>query len=379
MAALTTENLKAPMQAAVSTALLAATHSVNIIPFKPVIADKFEQTVAWKKWLSQFDRLIAPFAGKTDQQKADILLIAVGDEAAEIYDRSTAVTTEANVYANTRKRLENAFCVPDAQGEARVRFYAVRPKPGERTLQLIDRFRKEARLTNFANTDQEIMRLLMSMVTDNKWQERRFSQNWTHESLAAAELYARQLEQNALLKKQLTKQYGHGSDNSSQNVNRIRGSRRRNFQNTHKNQNACSKCGRSHAMGQCPAFNHECFRCHQKHHFKAQCHLNSAQRGRGQSRGRFNFYKRGSNHHNSNFSGNSYQNRGRSSYRGRFRGQNRGRGRGRVNQVQQQNQQESYPPALTYEQQSQYEPHQNHHHENKYDSFVSAVKNIRLD
>ena len=93
MAQLTTDNLKAPMQAAVSSAILASTHSVDIRPFKPIEADKFEQTVAWKKWLSQFDRLIATLNDKTDQQKADILLIAIGDEAAEIYDRQIEVTT----------------------------------------------------------------------------------------------------------------------------------------------------------------------------------------------------------------------------------------------------------------------------------------------
>ena len=375
MAGLTTDNIKDPMAAAVSTALLAATHSVNIKPFKPIGTDKFEQTVSWKRWIGHFDKLIAPLTGKTDDEKAAMLLIAIGEEAEEIYDRQTEVTTEGNSYKNARKRLENAFCVPNAEGEARVRFFAIRPKPGERTLQLIDRFRQEARLANFTNTDHEIMRLLMSMVTDNKWQERRFSQNWTHEHLADAELYARQLEQNALLKKQLAKQYGSGGSESSK-IQRIQKGRRNvQSQNANKNQNACSKCGRSHAMGQCPAFNHECFRCHQKHHFKAQCPQNSSHRGRSQYRGRFNHFNKRGNYSsgNSNFSGNSYRGGGRSNYRGRFRGRGRGRG-GRVNKV---NEQESYP-AQNYDQQPQSQ--RNHHHqENQYDSFVSAVKNIRLD
>ena len=61
MAGLTTDNIKDPMAAAVSTALLAATHSVNIKPFKPIGTDKFKQTVSWKRWIGHFDKLIACF------------------------------------------------------------------------------------------------------------------------------------------------------------------------------------------------------------------------------------------------------------------------------------------------------------------------------
>lgn len=280
--ALTTEDISKAFKSAIT----GSTFKVEIAPLIVDLSNKFTMTQTYNTWIKHFDRLILAFANRSNKDKANILLISIGQNAAAYFDRATTVTTEADEYLNARKTFENIFCVPNASAEARVIFFGTRPKPQEKTLAFLGRLRKASVLCSFDKADTEIMRILLNCNNDPKWQEKRFSAKWTEESLVDAENYARQLEQTALLKQELRETYG-GS--VAGNVNRINAGPSKN----------CAYCGKSHKKGQCPAYNKTCDLCKKLHHFSSVCRSTSSNRGtngsrggfRGRGRGQFNSYR----------------------------------------------------------------------------------------
>ena len=293
MSTLTQDDISKAFKSAIS----GSTFKVEIAPLVVDLSNKFTMTQTYRTWLTHFDRLMLAFPNRPDKDKANILLISIGQNAAGYFDRATKVTTEGDDYKNTRKALENIFCVPNASAEARVIFFGTRPKPQEKTLAFLGRLRKASVLCKFDNADTEIMRILMNCNSDSKWQEKRFSAKWTEADLVAAENYARQLEQTDLLKKELRETYG--SSTAAEKVNRINAGP----------SNNCAYCDKSHKKGQCPAYGRTCDLCKKLHHFASVCKSTNSNRGTG-SRGGF-------------------RGRGRGGFRGRGRGQfNSYRGRG---------------------------------------------------
>jgi uncharacterized membrane protein YgcG len=269
---------------AFKSAISGTTFKLDIAPLQIDLTNKFMMTQVYTTWITHFDRLILAHTNRSDKDKANILLISIGQNGAAYFDRATVVSSEANIYLNARKTLENIFCVPNASAEARVIFFGTRPKAQEKTLMFIERLRKAAVLCNFEDTDSEIMRILMNCNSNPKWQEKRFSAKWTEASLVDAENYARQLEQTDLLKKELKETYS----SSSGSVNRI------------TNTKNCDYCGRVHKKGQCPAYNKQCDHCKKMHHFSSVCKSRNSTRGtngqsrggfRGRGRGQFNSYR----------------------------------------------------------------------------------------
>ncbi len=292
MSTLTQDDISKAFKSAIS----GSTFKVEITPLVVDLSNKFTMTQTYRTWLTHFDRLMLAFPNRQDKDKANILLISIGQNAAGYFDRATKVTTEGDDYKNTRKTLENIFCVPNASAEARVIFFGTRPKPQEKTLAFLGRLRKASVLCKFDNADTEIMRILMNCNSDPKWQEKRFSAKWTETDLVAAENYARQLEQTDLLKKELRETYG---SSAAEKVNRIKAG----------SSNNCAYCDKSHKKGQCPAYGRTCDLCKKLHHFASVCKSTNSTRGTG-SRGGF-------------------RGRGRGGFRGRGRGQfNSYRGRG---------------------------------------------------
>lgn len=278
MSTLTREDISTAFKSAIS----GSTFKVEIAPLVVDLSNKFTMTQTYRTWLTHFDRLMLAFPNRSDKDKANILLISLGQNAAAYFDRTTTVDTEGNEYKNTRKTLENIFCVPNASAEARVIFFGTRPKPQEKTLAFLGRLRKASVLCKFDNADTEIMRILMNCNSDPKWQEKRFSAKWTEDNLVEAENYARLLEQTDLLKKELRETYG---SSSTEKVNRINAVPSKN----------CDYCGRAHKKGQCPAFGKQCDHCKKMHHFSSVCKSKNTH-GTNQSRGGFRGRGRGQFH-----------------------------------------------------------------------------------
>ena len=120
MSNLTREDISTAFKSAIS----GSTFKVEIAPLVVDLSNKFTMTQTYRTWLTHFDRLMLAFPNRSDKDKANILLISIGQNAAGFFDRATIVTTEDNEYKNTRKTLENIFCVPNQEISASTEFWA---------------------------------------------------------------------------------------------------------------------------------------------------------------------------------------------------------------------------------------------------------------
>lgn len=139
-------------------------------------------------------------------------------------------------------------------------------------------------MCEFTNPDQKVMGMMLAKCPNQKWQEQRAIKKWDHTKLADVEEYARILEQTQLFTKKLKKTYP-----STSKVNAVRVEK-------------CRNCGLEHDKGRCPAYNKECFKCSQLHHFASLC-----RQTRRNPRGRGGFSNRRSGQRGSR---RSYHNRG---------------------------------------------------------------------
>ena len=287
--------------AAVADGMRQAQNTLDIRELPIDGANKFEQTKIYRKWIALFDIRMKPFEARDAKDKEAMLLIAIGEDAYARYQLETPITTEANEYLNARKRLEKIFCLPAPKIEANIEFQNINPMDDESPLAYIERLRSGTQMCEFTNPDQEVMRMMLAKCPNQKWQEQRAIKKWDHTKLADAEEYARILEQTQSFTKKLKKTYP-----STSKVNAVRVEK-------------CRNCGLEHDKGRCPAYNKECFKCSQLHHFASLC-----RQTRRNPRGRGGFSNRRSGQRGSR---RSYQNRGgRNNYRGYNSGYNNYRG-----------------------------------------------------
>ena len=314
------------LTAAFSTAFKSSTFRLDIRALDIDTEDKFESTVLYHRWITQFDRMMAPYANREPKEKKAMLLIAIGENAASKYDLELEVTGQADEYKNARLQLENVFCVPDASAEAKVRFFRIRPTQEDATkpLQFLNKLKAATTLCEFEHPDHEVMRVMLSCCPNQKWQEKRINSKWTHVNLKEGEAYARTLEAMTLLTKEIRTSYV----NPANKVNAVKSER-----NGKTTLPKCGNCGGGHQpypSGTCPAYGQECFACKGRNHYQAFCR--SSNRGRLQTRG-FRGYRRPNR---GSYRGSFQTNRGRGTWRGRNSGQRRGsRRRGNWNNKQQ--------------------------------------------
>ena len=126
---MTIENLTTGML----KALQDASYSLNIRPLNVEnhIKDQYKMTQTFKKWQTHFKRLMKFHDTKDDETKAAMLLAAIGQDAAALFDKETLVSTEANAYENTIMTLQNLFCVSKPKNQARIRFKRILWKENE--------------------------------------------------------------------------------------------------------------------------------------------------------------------------------------------------------------------------------------------------------
>ena len=309
-------------------------------PLKTNAPNRYVQTEWTTQFLKRFKRLLQPLGPRSPEDKAAMLLTAIGEEAALLYDVASDIVTTGNAYEQAMKKIEKLFMVPNPQKEARIRFYSVAPDDEyEKPLVLLDKLRKAAVLCEFERPDQEIMRVLLNKCPDSKFQEKAFLANWDETSLNEAEKFARKLEQSQLAQKRIKSSYG------GYKVKKV-------------TMTSCKNCGKFHDAINCPAKGKQCYNCKMYDHFQAFCsrrnnHGNFRGHGRGHShyrgqynsgRGQFGGRGRGRGHS---------RGRGRGRSRGRGRGHSRGRGRGQGQRGYVRQVREDEPLPLTYEQPQQ--------------------------
>ena len=194
------------------------------------------------------------------------------------------LTTEGNAYKNAVKTLKTVICATDTNDNAEMKFMAIRPLPNETTLGTLKRLSKAAQLCGFDHPDQEIMRVALAIILDDRWRARKLSQGWTKANFAEAMKFAKEQEQLQVEKQEIL------SANTDINgeVKAV--------QKEQKEGRPCRFCGITHEYGRCAAYNQTCSNCGLLHHFARCCNTPNPVTGfkpRGNQQGGFSNNIRG--------------------------------------------------------------------------------------
>ena len=163
-----TQETLAGVAGLLSSAVKSTISEVKIDPLRTNAPNRYVQTEWATQWLKRFKRLLQPLGPRSPEDKAAMLLTALGEEAALMFDAASDIVTTDDAYEQALKKIEKLFMVPNLQKEARIRFYSVAPDDEyEKPLTLLDKLRKAAVLCEFERPDQMIMRLLLNKCPDS--------------------------------------------------------------------------------------------------------------------------------------------------------------------------------------------------------------------
>ena len=181
---------------------------INIRPLITVLnKDRFVQSKNFKAWMDHYLQLTKPFNDWSSQERRDLLMISIGEQAASLFDLASKKIPHQDPFEDAYNTLRDLFCLPQPQILARIEFYNTKPKVGMKTLSFLRKLREKSVLCNFEEKDKEIMKMLLSKTHDAEWLEKSVSENWTENNLEQGELFARNLEQIALIQKKIRKCY----------------------------------------------------------------------------------------------------------------------------------------------------------------------------
>ena len=256
--ALNTENVVEPMRDAVSKAIQGSNLQIekfNIIPNERI----FDTTVRLHKWLKTLDREFEE-GNRTDAQKKRILLKYLSDEAFEEYESIPEDTTQANEYLKCVHTLKTAFCVDAPEDAVDVNLLSIRPAPNESPLTTLKRLSKAVKLGNYTNPQEEVMRIALATITNDKWMSKKVSQKWTKANFAEAMAFCRQLEQ-LKAQKQVMNEANETSEATIKSLNSEEPMEKK----------PCRKCLKHHEPGACFAYGQICNNCGLENHYARAC------------------------------------------------------------------------------------------------------------
>ena len=187
---------------------LRKTRPIDIRPLITVLNEnRFVQSKNFEAWMDHYFRLTKPFNDWSPQERRDLLMISIGEKAATLFDLATKKTPHEDPFQDAVNTLRDQFCLPQPELLARIEFYSTKPKVGMKTLIFLRKLREKSTLCKFEDRDKEIMKMLLSKTNDPEWLEESVSEKWTEEDLEKGETYARNLEQIALIQKEIRKCY----------------------------------------------------------------------------------------------------------------------------------------------------------------------------
>ena len=113
-------------------------HSVKIRPLITILnSDQFQQSKNFETWMNHYLRLTKPFHHWTPIEKQQLLMISIGEDAANLHDLNKKKTQHQNPFEDTCNTLRDVFCLPKPQIIAQIEFYNTRPSVGEKTLRFL--------------------------------------------------------------------------------------------------------------------------------------------------------------------------------------------------------------------------------------------------
>ncbi|CAF1054378.1 unnamed protein product, partial [Brachionus calyciflorus] len=240
--------------------------SVSFPSFNPDL-EPLNNGPRWKAYLKRFQYfLISKTELKVseidDEIKVGILLHHVGERVALVYD---TLAEKDDKYNDIVKKLTDYFEPQVNEPFERYNFSEAKQHTDESLDNYVSRLRGLARNCNFLDLEKEIMNQVIRGCLSNELRRQglRGSLNPSEflkfgRSIEIANSQARSIEDKnprtevvSSLKKKSLNNYGSNKDN------------------------VCTRCGYSHPLNKCPAFDKVCAKCQKKNHFARMCELNS--------------------------------------------------------------------------------------------------------
>ena len=177
---LSTENAGGVLAAGFLQAIQASTNKLNVKDFAEG-KDALENSIRFSIWFTDVDNQITQLEGKTDDQKAQLLINSLSEELKTKFYSTERATSEDTVYKNVKKTLEGIICVADPQREARDRYEMIMSKgPLEDAYDFLIRLEEAAVLCGFTNKKEKMADTLMTKCLDRRFIEKIDSANWTN-------------------------------------------------------------------------------------------------------------------------------------------------------------------------------------------------------
>ena len=107
-----TQEALAGVAGLLSSAVKSTISEVKIDPLKINAPNRYVQTESTTQWLKRFKRLLQLLGPRSPEDKAAMLLSALGEEAALMYDAASDIVTTGNAYEQAMKKLKNILWFP---------------------------------------------------------------------------------------------------------------------------------------------------------------------------------------------------------------------------------------------------------------------------
>ena len=246
----------------------------SLPPFDP-ISDPTSLSQRWKIWKRRFETYLVAVGVTYDQQKRALLLYQAGAETQEIFE---AIPEAGNDYASAMKKLDDYFTPKKNIDYEVFQFRQITQHDGETIDQFVTRLRKLAVHCEFADIDRE----LRSMIIQNCKSKhlRRYALREDDLTLEKLLAKARALEESERL--------ASGMEQSS-NYESARLIKHQQFKSKTKVTQSmkpkvslyeCTRCGKTHNKGMCPAKGKQCHKCLKFNHFAKMCRGNNKTRNK---------------------------------------------------------------------------------------------------
>ncbi|CAI6376903.1 unnamed protein product [Macrosiphum euphorbiae] len=233
-----------------------------------------EAHVEWPKWKKNFNiyKVAAGISKKKKDEQLAIFLHIIGEDAREVFD---TFETEGEV-----TELDKAIELFDLFYKQKInecveayKFNIREQKVGETFGEYLSALRKLSENCNFGTMKDRLIRdRVVAGIVDKKLQEKFLSEtdltlerviDLTKKYQAAQDqkqlMNSTVVEEKLIMKlsKQQNKQFKQGQSN----VKKV----------TVKQIENCSRCGKTHDVNKCPAYQQECMKCHKPNHFAIKC------------------------------------------------------------------------------------------------------------
>ncbi|XP_058797558.1 uncharacterized protein LOC131667851 [Phymastichus coffea] len=215
------------------------------------LPDKQPMNKTWRMWKQQFVIFLktAKLEEKSSEAKANLLLNTIGKLGIEAMQEFPDV--DLDNYDAILQKLDEIFDPPKREIEERYKFFTRSKKNNESIEAYISDLEEKSKTCNFENLTSSLIRdMIVLNIKDENMRKLFFvKENLDLNNLA---LFYKQCEVQAEKIKEISKNsQPETSDNKIKHV--------------------CWRCGITHAIRNCPAFNITCEKCNEKGHFTQRC------------------------------------------------------------------------------------------------------------